>query len=608
MKFSDGFDISAFRRGINCNIYNYFGSHRKSTKVIFRVWAPHADRIFVTGDFNYWSEHDPMTKISDSGIWECSIDYHTVKSAPLYKYKIIHGTQVLYKADPFGRQMQRPPETATVYYDSENIFNWTDSHWLSMRKKKRSSQPINIYQVHLGSFMRHNDGSYLNYREIAPQLSSYAKKMGYTHIELLPISEHHEDSSLGYDSSCLYAVSSRYGTPEDFKHFVDELHNCGVGVILSYVPSKFAACEHGLSNFDGRPLFECEFTDSYPRANASLQFDLSKNEVRSFLLSNAHYFLREFHIDALRVCQLSSMLYLDHNRPSGSWKPNKHGGNINFEAVEFIKQLNATIRIAHPDVFTIADDTGGYKYVTSKARNSLGFDLAWNTKLKQKTLESITAEAPSICGCLAEIDESNITSSEILPLSHDEFSYPHSSLLSKMQGEYAMKFAAHRAFTLYTMSLPTKKLSFMSCEFGQFAAWSHNSTVEWFMLDYDMHNKLHRFTSDINALYLSKKQFWESSSKESLTKLVHDSSTNNLTVFRRTDSEGTELMVIVSFSQKNSSLTIKDIDGRYRPLISTESSIYGGNKANESTFYPSKQNQLRIDLAPFECIILEKDT
>lgn len=610
MNHTDGFDVSAFHRGVSYNIYEYLGAHKRAAKAVFRVWAPHADKVFTVGDFNYWSESEPMTKISDKGIWECTVDYHRVINAPLYKFKIIQGSQVLYKADPYCRQMQHPPETASVFCETDNTFNWTDSHWLSLRAKRYAANkafcPTNIYQVHLGSFMRREDGSCMNYRELAPLLASYAKKMSYSHVELLPISEHPHEYSLGYESSGLYTVSSRYGTPDDFKYLINTMHNCGVGVILSWVPSKFSDCEHGLSLFDGKPLYENYNTDD-SRQGSAVPYDLSKNEVRSFLISNACYYARDYHIDGIRVCDLSSVLYLDHDRSKGKWKPNRHGGNVNFEAVSFIKQLNSTLRYLCPDVLRIADDTGEYKNVVGTEPHSLGFDLKWNNNLKQKSLQAVTDNFEAGLDCFEYLFNSHIREYDVLPLSHDEFAYPNRSLLSRMTGDYNMKFAAHRAYTLCTTCLPTKKLSFMSCEFGQFAEWSYNSPVEWFMLDYDMHNKLHRYTAELNALYISNRPLWSSIKNNGYKVLDHSTQDNKITAFKRTDDTDKEIIVIVSFSERSSSISIRELYGRYKMLLSSDSSLYGGNKTYATTFYQAN-NELRFDLAPFECIILKKDT
>ena len=456
--------------------------------------------------------------------------------------------------------------------------------------------------------MRHNDSSYMNYRELAPIIASYAKRMSYTHVELLPISEHQNDYSLGYESNGFYSPSSRFGTPDDLKHFINVMHNSGVGVIFSWVPSKFSCDEHGLIEFDGKPLYES--TNHYPRQknDSACSFDLSKKEIQSYLLSNACYYIRDFHIDGLRVCDLCAMLYLDHNKAIGEWQPNRHGGNINFEAVAFIKQLTSTIKMVCPDTLIIADDSGEYKNVIGTRNGGLGFDLKWNDKLKEDSLRAITST--SVTGNIAFNKLSNciLSETDILPLSHTEFTYPKKALLNKMPGEYNMKFAAHRAYTLYTMTLPTKKLSFMSCEFGQFAEWDCTRSIEWFMLDYDMHNKLHRFTSDINAIYLSTPPLWFSDDKNCYKTITHDPTGNKTSVFKRTDDTGGEIIVIISFSDQHSSVTIQTDESKYKMLISTENSLYGGNKNYASTFYQPRNSKLRLDLAPFECIILERES
>ena len=560
MKITDGFDASLFHRGICCNAFDYFGTHKKSGKIMFRVWAPNADKVYLVGDFNSWSESHPMTRITDKGVWECSIDYFTLRDQPLYKYKIISNNKALYKADPYGRHMECPPGTATVFCDSETSFDWTDSRWLSSRKailsSSASSIPLNIYEVHLGSFMRRPDGSFMSYREIAPILASYAKRMGYTHVQLLPISEHPDEGSLGYASCGMYSPTSRYGSADDFKHFINTMHSCGVGVILDWAPASFAGGEHGLSMFDGEPLYEHRYSDeSSSSCSSRIRFNISKNEIQSFLLSNACYFIREFHVDGLKVSDLSSMLFLDHHKKKGEWIPNIHGGNICFEAVAFLKQLNKTIKTSYPDVLMIADDTAGYKNVTTTKSGGLGFDLKINSALSSDSLESVTNTSTVGDIRFKKLYSGINCDHDVFSLNHSELVYPKQSLLSRMPGEYNLKFASHRAYITHMMCTPSKKSTFMSCEFGQFASWNYQSSVEWFMLDYDMHNRLHRFASDINSLYLTHKQLWElDDDKKGYTPLSHIASSEKIAAYKRTDKNGLNLFNI--FASDKTSLSI----------------------------------------------------
>lgn len=612
MKNTDGFDASLFHRGICCNAFDYFGAHKKSNKVMFRVWAPNADKVYLVGDFNSWSESHPMTKITDKGIWECSTDYFTLRDRPMYKYKIISGDNAIYKADPYGRHMECPPGTATVFSESETSFDWTDSRWLLSRKSisslSESSIPLNFYEVHLGSFMRRHDGSFMNYREIAPILASYVKRMGFTHVQLTPLSEFPDESSLGYTSCGLYSPTSRYGNSDDFKYFVNTMHNCGVGIILDWASSSFAPDEHGLSNFDGKPLYERNtYEKTSDSHSAMVRFNISKNEIQSFLLSNAFYYIREFHVDGLKVSGLTSMLFLDHHKKKGEWTPNIHGGNICFEAVAFLKQLNRTIKQTYPDVLMIADETSGYKNVTTTKNGGLGFDLKISSTLSSDSLKSIT-DTSSVGDVQFKKLYSGIScDNDIFSLDHSEFIYPNQSLLSKMPGEYNMKFAAHRAYITHMMCTPSKKSTFMSCEFGQFASWNYQSSVEWFMLDYDMHNKLHRFTSDINTLYITHKQLWQlDNDKKGYTPLSHTASSERIAAYKRADKSGNELIVVISFSGVSTTVTLDMEEGEYKSLLSSSSTVYGGTKNYQNIFWQTKNSKLQFDLAPYESIILEK--
>ncbi len=609
MKKRDGFDASLFHRSVNCNIFDYFGAHKKNNKILFRVWAPHADEVYLVGDFNSWSQSHPMKRITDKGVWECTADYYAVKDRPLYKYKIKVKDQILYKADPFGRIMQTPPDTATVWYDADAPFGWTDSNWIQSKRKKVSScpcsQPINIYEVHIGSFMRHKDGSYMTYRELAPILASYLKKMSYTHVELLPVAEHPQSSSLGYDISGFYSVTSRFGSPDDLKYLIDTLHNCGIGVILDFVPSHFPCDEHGLFEFDGQPLYESYVASS---DGSKRYFDISKTEVKSFLISCACFYAREFHADGLRVAEIRRMLYLDFEKKPGEWTPNRHRGNINFEAVEFLRQLNRTIKQQYPDVLMIADECSSYQYITDSEGGGLGFDMAWDPSPFRATLSIASGRSDQLGYADIRKAIDSIKQKRIFPLSQSCLNLSSTSLLDKTKGCYENRFAQLRALFTYMMTLPGKKLSFMSNEYGQFAPWQHSSGLEWFMLGYDSHRNLRDYVADLGTLYLNTPALWElDCSSEGFHRITAEDHSQPYIAYNRTDASGRTVTVLLSLSDSMNSIeSIPLSDGTYRILLSSAYKKYGGSRSSEIDTVNVILGSLHLDISPFESLVLEK--
>lgn len=608
MRNTDGFDVSLFHRSVSPNIFDYFGAHRKNNKIVYRVWAPHADEVYLVGDFNSWSQSHPMKRVTSGGVWECTADYHSVKEQPLYKYKIKAYGKTLYKADPFGRMMQTPPDTATVWYDADKPFGWTDSNWMQSKRKKLAidpeHQPINIYEVHLGSFMRHYDGSCMTYRELAPILASYLKKMSCTHVELLPLAEHPHVSSLGYDISGFYSVTSRFGTPDDLKYLIDTLHNCGVGVILNFVPSHFPCDEHGLYEFDGRPLYE---SDVCSRDGSKRYFDISKTEVRSFLISCACYYAREFHADGIKVSEMRRMLYLDHEKNRGEWTPNRHRGNINFEAVEFLVQLNRTVKQHYPDVLMIAGECGAYKNVL-RDEGGLGFDLVWDPSPLRAAASFISGRADRIN--YNEINRSidSADNRRILPLSQSCLHLSDRSLLDRTRGSYEDRFAQIRAFFTYTMTIPGKKLSFMSNEYGQFAPWDPSSGLEWFMLKYDSHRTLRDYVADLGALYLRTPALWERDSTNGGYELISPVCRQQpYAAYSRTDSSGRSVTVIINLSSNaRTHIDLPLADGAYRILLSSSYEKYGGCLRSDVRQINVSNGSLHLDFSPFESILLER--
>lgn len=509
-------DIYLFHQGTHYKAYHMFGSHimvqNGQKGVRFSVWAPHAGWVSVVGDFNEWNIHaNKMKKISSEGIWEVFIP--GLGENQIYKYAI--GScwgEVLYKYDPFSFYSELPPRSASVIYDLEG-YVWKDEAWIQ-RKMKISPyhQPMNIYEVHLGSWKRKNDGSFLTYRDLAYELVDYVAEMGYTHIEIMPVMEYPFDGSWGYQSVGYYAVTSRYGTPKDFMFFIDRCHQNGIGVILDWVPSHFPKDAHGLARFDGTAIYE--YAD--PRKGeqpqwGTLVFDFGRTEVQSFLISNAIFWLEYFHIDGLRVDAVSSMLYLNYSRED--WVPNCYGGSDNLEAIAFIKKLNETVFAMFPNTIMVAEESSEWPMVTFPTFcGGLGFNFKWNMGWMNDTLKYCSMDPLFRKGSHNLITFSMMyafSENFILPLSHDEVVHGKRSLLDKMPGDYAQKFAELRNLYAYMIGHPGKKLLFMGGEFGQFIEWKYYDSLDWHLLGYEKHKKMLLYVKELNQMYLRHPCLWE---------------------------------------------------------------------------------------------------
>ena len=466
-----------FHEGTNYKAYEYLGAHRSGDGYAFRVWAPNAESVWLVGDFCDWHTGVRMQRTTEGGIWEAEIA--TAHQGDRYKYKIEGRNGTHLKSDPYGYECELPPATASVVCDIEG-YKWRDEGWLARRRRKSGnaySEPMNIYEINLGSWKKKANGEYYTYAEIAADLAPYVKQMGYTHVELMPVSEHPFDGSWGYQVSGYYAPTSRFGAPKDFMAFVDSMHEAGIGVILDWVPAHFPKDEHGLYEFDGQPLYEYQGADRIEHSGwGTRRFDVGRNEVESFLVSNAEYWIEKYHIDGLRVDAVASMIYLDYDRAPGEWIPNVYGDNRCLEAIAFFRKLNSHIKGAHPDVLMIAEESTAWANITTFENGGLGFDMKWNMGWMNDSLSY--AELDSI---YRKYHHDKITFSltysfgerYILPISHDEVVHGKKSLLDKMSGEYWQKFASMRAFLGYMMTHPGKKLTFMGCEYGQFREWDY---------------------------------------------------------------------------------------------------------------------------------------
>lgn len=567
MAKSDDTKKYLFHQGTYFKAYEYLGAHKRISKdgtvyTVFRTWAPNADALYVTGDFNNWDESCPMKRITEKGLWEAEIRLDFKNSdRSRYKYLIVNGSKATFKADPYGVYAGTHEETATYLYELPS-YAWTDGGWMNSRKKSvcqtetqpAYTAPMNIYEVHLGSFMRKPGGDYMNYRELADRIAPYVKKMGYTHIELLPVAEHPLDESWGYQICGFYAPTSRFGEPSDFMYFVNKLHSYGIGVLLDWVPAHFSKDEHGLYEFDGSLCYEYQGEDRKEhKVWGTRFFDVGREEVQTFLISNALYWLTEYHIDGLRVDAVASMLYLDFDRKPGEWVPAFDGSNKNYEAIAFFKKLNSAVFEKYNDVLMIAEESTAWPMVTKPVYfGGLGFSFKWNMGFMNDTLKYFETDPvyrSKIHNSLTFSLTYAFSENFILAVSHDEVVHGKKSLIDKMFGSTDQKFAGMRCYLTYMMCHPGKKLLFMGSEYGQFREWDCTAQLEWFMTGYDNHANLLRFTSALNHFYLDSKELWERDlSWEGFRWVKVDDADKNTAVFLRYAADGSFLLCAFNFS------------------------------------------------------------
>ena len=612
--------IYYFHQGTNYYSYKYLGSHLVyengvAIGTIFRLWAPNASKISVVGDFNGWDRNaNPMEKITDEGIWEAFI--FQAKEFDSYKYAIYYHNRWRLKADPYAFHSELRPKTASKIYQLEG-YQFNDEKWMKEREFRHYyNKPLNIYELNLCSWRTYSDGNFFDYVKLAQELSLYCQKMGYTHIELMPISEYPFDKSWGYQVTGFFSITSRFGTPKDFMHFVDIMHQANIGVIIDWVPGHFCKDEHGLINFDGTYLYEPkDITRREHYGWGTRTFDYGRCEIQSFLVSNAYYFLEEYHIDGLRVDAVSSMLYLDYERPKGKWHPNNLGTNINLEALAFLKKFNEAVKAKYHSVITIAEEATPYPDITKPVSDGgLGFSYKWNMGWMNDTLDYVSTDP-----IYKRYKHDKITfqltyafqEKYILPLSHDEVVHGKLSLYNKMPsvGDYLNKFMSLQTYLMYMMSHPGKKLNFMGNEIAQIIEWRDDRELDWLLLSYPIHQKFQEFVASLNHFYLNNSPFYSlDDSYDGFKWIIVDDHDHNTFAYKRIGANKEEIIIILNFAFATwNGYYIECPNGIYKIVLASNDQLYGGYNDLIGKTIKVENHKLYIDL-PSNCgIYLKKE-
>ena len=618
------FDLHIHGEGTQYESYRTMGAHPVTCDgvagVRFAVWAPNAEVVSVVGDFNDWDERRHPMRIRNGGIWELFVP--GVGIGTNYKYSVrssLHAYRQQ-KSDPYGFASEVPPKTASVVWDT-NSYQWGDHNWMESRGRKEVlKQPISIYEVHLGSWLRGPHNSYLSYRELATRLVEYATRLGYTHLELLPVAEHPFSGSWGYQVVGYYAPTARFGTPDDFMYFVDTCHQAGLGVIIDWVPGHFPKDAHGLAHFDGTALYEhADPRKGEHREWGTLIFNYGRNEVRTFLLSNALFWLKVYHIDGLRVDAVASMLYLDYSREPGEWIPNMYGGNENLEAVDFLRRFNELVHQV-PGAMTAAEESTAFTGVSRPTyMNGLGFTFKWNMGWMHDMLDYFSKDPVH-----RKFHHNNITFSMlyaftenfVLPISHDEVVHGKRALLSKMPGDMWQKFANVRAFLAYMYAHPGKKLLFMGSEIGVWDEWNHEHGLPFEILHYDFHRKLQVFVGELNKLYRSHPAFYEVDFHWPGFEWVdfRDVDGSTISFLRRPEHGKPFLLFVCNFTpipRMKYRVGVPD-PGLYREIFNSDAEMFGGGNLgnagalmSEPVGYNNHYHSLSITLPPLAVVVFE---
>ena len=601
----DPIDVSLFNEGEHYEIYEKLGAHPMEVDgvkgTLFALWAPNAERVSVVGNFNNWNgKRYQMRKIDYSGIFELFIPGDFV--GEIYKYEVASKKgDVFMKADPYGFSSEVRPANASVVTDL--TYKWGDEKFMADRNKKTIlEKPMNVYEVHLGSWKRPIDGrEFYNYREIAEKLAEYMLSMGYTHVELMPIMEHPYDPSWGYQVTGYYAPTSRYGSPEDFMYFVDYMHKKELGVIIDWVPAHFPKDEHGLGRFDGTALYEHEDPrrGEHPHWGTYI-FNYGRNEVRNFLIANALYWADKYHVDGIRMDAVASMLYLDYGRGDGQWIPNKFGGNENLEAIEFIRELNTKMNELFPGVIMIAEESTAWPMMTRPIEEGgLGFDFKWNMGWMNDFLNYMKQDPLYRKYHHQELTFSMVyaySEKFVLVLSHDEVVHEKASMIEKMPGGYEDKFSNLRTAYGYLMTHPGRKLLFMGQEFAQMKEWNESSELDWSLFEFDAHRYLHEYVKDLNKLYDSEPALYELDNDPDGFMWINANDANHsiLSFERRGKNEKDTLLVVLNFTpvdSKNYKLAVPSA-GKWKEIFSSDAAKYGGDGRNNKTSKQSKAGKV----------------
>ncbi|MDZ7781421.1 MAG: 1,4-alpha-glucan branching protein GlgB [Halioglobus sp.] len=617
------FDMHLFGEGRHLHIYRHLGAHccvhEGVEGVSFATWAPNAERVSVVGDFNHWHglQHC-MRERGGSGIWELFIPHLDAGSHYKFEVRDQHGSLQL-KTDPYGNRFELRPATASIIC-APSGYEWLDGDWMARRRDwDWQHAPVSVYEVHAGSWRRDAAGNFLNFRDLAHELGDYIADLGFTHIELMPITEHPLDDSWGYQTTGYFAPSSRFGAPDDFRYFVDYLHRRGIGVLLDWVPAHFPRDAHGLARFDGTALYEHEDPRRGEHADwGTLIFNYGRNEVKNFLLASANYWLEEFHIDGLRVDAVASMLYLNYSREPGEWEPNRHGGNENLEAIEFLRELNTVTHGEHPGTLTIAEESTAWPQVTRPTWvGGLGFSMKWNMGWMHDTLDYMAHEPIHrhyhhdrlTFGLMYAFSENFL-----LPFSHDEVVHEKASMLGKMPGDEWQRFANLRLLYTYMYTYPGAKLLFMGNEIGEPGEWRHHAQLSWDLLDHPSHRGLQRLVADLNRLYRGEASLHRRGFTADGFEWIdcHDADQSVVSYLRR---DGDSFQVVVlNFTPvvRHNYLIGVPAAGRYRELLNSDSRYYGGSDAGNGPGVASRParwmerpHSLSLTLPPLGALLLQ---
>jgi len=620
------FDLHLFAEGKHWHAYRMLGAHMHTTDgidgILFATWAPNAERVSVIGNFNHWDGRcHPMRCRGGTGVWELFIP--GLHAGDLYKFEIrSRNGRIVQKTDPYGQAFEKRPKTASIV-TGDTPYHWQDDIWIERRKNSDwLHAPLSIYEVHLGSWQRDEDGNFLDYKELAHRLVNHAQSLGFTHIQLLPITEHPFDGSWGYQTTGYFAPTSRFGSPHEFRYFVDYCHRHNIGVLLDWAPGHFPKDAHALAEFDGTPLYEhADPRRGEHRDWGTLIYNYGRNEVKNFLLSSALFWMQEYHIDGLRVDAVASILYLDYSREPGDWLPNIYGGNENLEAIEFIRELNTVVHGEFPGCLMIAEESTAWPQVTRPTwLGGLGFSMKWNMGWMHDTLTYFSKDPihrhyhhdQLTFGLLYAFTENFV-----LPLSHDEVVHGKGSLLNKMPGDEWQRFANLRLLYTYMYTYPGKKILFMGGEFGQGTEWNYDTTLDWYTLQYPLHQGVMKLLGDLNKLYCHHEEFYAHDFEPEGFEWIdcHDASQSIISYQRK--AKDNSLIVVLNFTpipRENYRIGVPR-DGTYHEILNSDSEFYGGSNIGNGQGlitdpipWMNQNHSLTITLPPLAAIVIERDT